>query len=390
MTVDLTLFFEPLASDVIGQVELGTVREKVSVFTEGAELPGISIGTVALFGVPEARCSQADNEVEPGLNAIRRELYGLKDHFNDTSIVDLGNIRPGETVEDTYYAVSSAISSIVKQGGIAIMLGGGQDLTYANYLAYEKLEQVVNMVCIDSRFDLGDVEDELRADRFLQRIILHRPNVLFNFSNLGYQTYHVDAKQTELMQKMYFDVYRLGEVQDDIPSVEPVVRNADLVSFDLSSIRQSDLPANYRSEPNGLYGEQACAISRYAGLSDKLTSIGFYDPGWLAKDDGRSALLVAEMIWYFLWGVSRRKGDYPFTDKDEYLKYTVTIKDGQYQIIFYKSQRSDRWWMEVPYPSKRGARYERHFTVPCSYADYRMACNEEIPDRWWQTYQKLG
>lgn len=390
MTVDLNLFFEPLEAELIGSVKAGTVGEKIRTFTEDSEIPEITIGTVALFGVPEGRRSKVNSNLEAGLNDIRRKLYALKDHFNETEIVDLGNIRPGETVEDTYYAVSSSVSSIVKRGGIAIILGGGQDLTYANYLAYEKLEQVVNMVCIDSRFDLGDVDDELSADRFLQKIILHQPNVLFNFSNLGYQTYHIEQKEIDLMHKMYFDAYRLGEVQHHIESVEPIVRSADMVSFDLSSIRQSDLPSNYRSEPNGLYGEEACAIARYAGLSDKLTSIGFYDHDPTSDENGRSAHLVAQMIWYFLWGVSNRKGDYPFTDKEEYLKYTVTIKKGEYEIIFYKSQRSDRWWMEVPYPSKRGAKYERHFMVPCSYTDYQMACKEEIPDRWWQTFQKLG
>ncbi|MBL4587322.1 MAG: formimidoylglutamase, partial [Flavobacteriales bacterium] len=334
--------------------------------------------------------SEVNADLEDGINAIRRKLYGLKDHFAATEIVDLGNIRPGETVEDTYYAVSSSVSSIIKEGGIAVILGGGQDLTYANYLAYEKLEQVVNLFCVDSRFDLGDAEDELAADRFLQKIILHQPNVLFNYSNLGYQSYHVDEKEIDLISKMYFDAYRLGEVQNSIESVEPIVRNADMVSFDLSSIRQSDNPANYRSEPNGFYGEEACAIARYAGLSDKLTSIGFYDSNTSSDKSGQASHLVAQIIWYFISGISNRKADYPFADKEEYLKYTVFIEDGQYEIIFYKSQRSDRWWMEVPYPSKRGAKYQRHFMVPCSYEDYQMALNEEIPDRWWQTYQKLG
>jgi hypothetical protein len=91
-----------------------------------------------------------------------------------------------------------------------------------------------------------------------------------------------------------------------------------------------------------------------------------------------------------VWGVSSRKKDYPFADKNEYTKYTVTLNEGQYDVVFYKSSRSDRWWMEVPYPSKRGAKYQRHFMVSCSYSDYLAACEDEVPDRWWQTFQKLG
>jgi hypothetical protein len=106
--------------------------------------------------------------------------------------------------------------------------------------------------------------------------------------------------------------------------------------------------------------------------------------------DGRAAALIGQMLWYFTWGIANRKGDYPFADREENIKYTVTIEDGQYDIVFFKSPRSDRWWMEVPYPSKRGQKYEKHFMVPCSYADYTRACANEMPDRWWQTYQKLG
>ena len=388
MVSDIALFFEPIPSYLTEENSQGTLGSRIKTFSDGIGFPEIETGSVVLFGVSEDRRSDCKASSE-GLNSVRKELYQLKDHFGNLTILDLGNISPGETVEDTYYAVSNSVATIIKHGGIAIVLGGGQDLTYANYLAYEKLEQVVNLVCVDSRFDLGDVEDELNANRYLQKIILHQPNVLFNFSNLAYQTHHALPAEVELMKKLYFDIYRLGEVQNKIEDVEPVVRNADSVSIDMSCIRSSDFPSNHRSEPNGLYGEEACAIARYAGLSDKLSSIGLYDAVAVVENQ-QSSKLIAQILWYFLSGVSNRKKDYPFADKNEYLKYTVSIENGQYDIIFYKSQRSDRWWMEVPYPSKRGEKYQRHFMVPCSYDDYQKACEDGVPDRWWQTFQKLG
>ncbi|TNF27071.1 MAG: arginase [Bacteroidetes bacterium] len=389
MESDIALFFEPLPADLLPTERKGLLAEKIQAYTEDAEFPNVEKGTVVIFGVLEHRNSSQKGTNGTGLHHIRYKLYRLKDHFGPSRIVDIGNIGQGETVNDTYYAVTNAISAILKQGGIALVLGGGQDLTFANYLAYEKLEQVVNLVSVDSRFDLGDAEEPLHADRFLQKIILHQPNILFNYSNLGYQTHHVTEQEIELLRKMYFDIYRLGHVQNGLEDVEPVVRNADMVSVDLTSIRSSDLPANALQEPNGFYGEQFCAISRYAGLSDKLTSFGIYHADEVGQDQ-RSAGLVAQAIWYFLLGVSKRKNDYPFADKAEYTKYTVTLGDGKYDVVFYKSPRSDRWWMEVPYPSQRGKKYERHFMVPCGYDDYLRACKDEIPDRWWQTYQKLG
>lgn len=384
MVSDIRLFFEPLSDFLVEEPVEGTLGARIEVHTKTV-FPEIRPNTVVLFDVPEFRSAGIENV---NISAeFRRELYQLKDHFGSLQIVDLGSISPGESVSDTYYAVSVSIAEIVKQGGVVLLVGGSQDLTYANYLAYEKLEQVVNLVTVDPRFDLGDVNDEVSADQFLQKIILHQPNILFNYSNLAYQTHHVNPAEVELMKKMYFDVYRLGELQKMMEEVEPIVRNADLLSFDLAAIRASDNPANFYSEPNGIYGEEACSIMRYAGLSDKLTSAGLYN---LVGHSLQTNKLVAQMIWYFLLGVSNRKQDYPFTNKEEYTKYTVTMENGSYDVVFYKSGRSDRWWMEVPYPSKRGQKYERHFMVPCNYADYQRACSDDIPDRWWQTFQKLG
>lgn len=389
MVTDIALFFEPVSADLSEFRNEGTVGEKIQSFQSSTDFPVIAKGAVAIFGVFENRRSNVPSVESDSLNVIRKAFYQLKNHFGNQEILDLGNISPGETVEDTYYAVSNSVASIIKQGGIVLILGGSQDLTYANYLAYEKLEQVVNLTCVDTRFDLGDVEDEISYDRYLQKIILHQPNILFNYSNLTYQTHHVLPKELDLIKKMYFDAYRLGEVQQNLEEVEPIVRNADIVSFDLSCIRSSDFPANERSEPNGLSGQEACAIARYAGLSDKLSSIGFYDASTIGSNPV-SAELTAQLLWYFVWGVSSRKMDYPFADKNEYTKYTVALNEGQYDVVFYKSSRSDRWWMEVPYPSKRGAKYQRHFMVPCSYSDYLAACEDEVPDRWWQAFQKLG
>lgn len=386
---DIGIFFQPHRVDFPAQFEEGTVGSMVSFHLEGSELPIWSKGALVVVGCPEVRRSRSKTTTA-GLERIRTSFYSLFSHFPAQRIIDIGDILPGDSVEDSYFALSATVAEIVKSNATVLILGGGQDLTFANYLAYQKLEQVVNVVTIDSRFDMGDVQDDMTSERFLQRIVLHQPNILFNFSNLAFQSYHVLPAQMELMHRMFFDTYRLGEVQTRLEETEPVIRTADMVSFDLSAIRFSDNPANHRKEPNGLYGEEACALCRYAGLSDKLSSFGIYEYDEEMDHDGRAAALIGQMLWYFTWGIANRKGDYPFADREENIKYTVTIEDGQYDIVFFKSPRSDRWWMEVPYPSKRGQKYERHFMVPCSYADYTRACANEMPDRWWQTYQKLG
>lgn len=344
---------------------------------------------IAIIGVDDDRASYNNKGCGLAANEIRKYLYRLVRISSDLKIVDLGNLKRGATLNDTYFALSSILEELIKNNIIPITIGGGQDLTYANFLAYKNLEQTVNLVSVDSKFNLGEPDEEINSNNFLTKIILHQPNFLFNYSNIGYQSYFVDKSEIELMNKLYFDVYRLGQVQNNIEEVEPIVRNADMLSFDVSAIRQSEAPGNSNASPNGFYGEQACQIARYAGLSDKLTSIGFYEVNSEMDANGQTAHLVAQMIWYVVDGVVNRKKDFPIGSRKTYTKYIVNIQNGENELVFYKSDKSERWWMDVPYPAHQKIKYERHLLVPCSYQDYQTACNNEMPDRWWQTFQKL-
>jgi arginase family enzyme len=322
------------------------------------------------------------------MNVVREKLYQLKLHHSPLKIVDFGNIKPGATIEDTYAAIASIVSELIPLRIIPILLGGSQDLTYGHYAAYKKLEQIINIVSVDAAFNLGKPEDELTSENYLGKIILEQPNYLFNFSNIGYQTYFVGKEGVELMKKLYFDTYRLGQVRLDIQEAEPIVRNADLLTFDISAIRQSDAPGNAMATPNGFYGEEACQIMMYAGISDKLSGIGIYEYDSRLDRDKQTAHLIAQMIWYFIEGICNRKSDLPHASPGNYITYRVAVQDLENEITFVKSIKSDRWWMKLPVDSKRN-RYVSHHLIPCSYKDYQQACNNEVPDRWWNAIQKM-
>lgn len=348
---------------------------------------------IALLGVAEDRRALNNRGCALAPDLVRKHLYQLFQGSFKLQIADLGNIRPGDQVADTYFAVRKVVSWLIKNKITPVIIGGSQDITYANYQAYEELGQIINLAAIDSRFDIGIRKDEKTTHRnYLSTILTHQPNYLFNYINIGYQTYFVDQDAIELMDKLYFDTYRLGVVRKDLEEVEPIVRNADMLSFDMSCVRQPDAPGNANASPNGFSGEEACQIIRYAGLSDKLSSLGIYEINPSLDHGNQTTHLAAQMIWYFLDGYFHRKNDMPDRkrkDSGEYIKYVVSIKDFKDAITFYKSKKSDRWWMEVPYPSGLHQKYERQFLVSCSYNDYLAACQDEMPEKWWQVYHKF-
>ena len=391
--MDISPFFEPLDPGLLPltgethmQPRLGNL---IAVHTEQGGLPDYSGAHIALIGVTDDRRAIDNEGCGKAPDAVRKYLYGLSTGLHPVKIVDLGNIRTGFAVTDTYFALSSAVAELVENNVFPVIIGGSQDHTFANYQAYQSLGQIINIVAVDPLFDLGRSEEELNARSYLSSIILHQPNYLFNYANIGFQSHFVDQDALRLMKNLFFDTYRLGIVRESLEEVEPIVRNADVISFDITAIRQSDAPGNGNATPNGFYGEEACQIARYAGMSDKLTSMGIYEINPDFDRNGQTAHLAAQMIWYFIDGFYSRMGDFPPDKKKEMVKYTVTMKDFKDEVIFYHSLKSDRWWMEVPIRSKHRERYERHHLVPCSYQDYQTACQNALPDRWWQTYQKL-
>ena len=386
--MSLVDFFKPIAAPIKREEEQERrFSDHFRLHTENnfPELEGVKI---AIFGVHEHRRARVEDAVSD-TNPIRKQLYELHELDTNISLADLGNIEQGHTVEDTDAAVKMVCEELIKQNIIPVIIGGAQDITYANYAAYESLEQTINLVTIDARLDFGGDPSDFTSRNYLNKIVLHQPNYLFNYSNIGHQRYLVDKSLLDLMEKMYFDVYRLGEIAADIRNTEPLVRNADIVSFDISAIRFSEAPGSENAGPNGIYAEQACQIARYAGMSDKLTSFGLYEYRADLDQRGTTAHLIAQMIWCFIEGVTLRKGDYPIGSQEDYLKYIVNLSTEEHNLVFYKSPRSDRWWMDVPYPAGRKNKYERHHLVPCSYDEYQQATNDDMPDRWWRTYQKL-
>lgn len=385
---DLFDFLSPIQLTQKSEDLLGNFILPDQIHTD-SNVPEIDQARIAIIGVEEDRMSNRNQGCSLGSIAVRDEVYALQSIDNPIRIIDLGNIRPGNSYEDTCFALKAVLEKLLKSDIIPIVIGGSQDLTLACYQAYEKLEQIINLVSIDHTIDIGD-EDDALGDNYLRHIVLHEPNYMFNFCNIGHQRPYTRAIDIELLEKMYFDQMRLGELFNMAHESEPYIRNADILSIDISALKHSDAPGNQLSRPNGLGSDQICQMSKYAGMSDKLSMLGIFEFNPELDQSSQTAKLISEMIWYFTEGVSNRKSDYPIGDKEDYIKYTVPLEGDNHEIVFYKSPKSDRWWMDVPYTAGRKNKYQRHHLVPCSYSDYQKATNNDMPDLWWKTYQKLA
>ncbi len=380
-------FLAPVSNSVIAHTKLlsdHSLGKQIKIHTADAGIPDVEKVNIAILGVQENRNDVDFSGEKLDFDTVRKSLYDLYPGNWQSNIVDLGDIIPGNEVSDTYYLVQEVLSSLLQKNIIPILIGGSQDLVYAQYRSFDILERMVNLVNVDSKFDLGNSSAAITNTSFVGKMIVEQPYNLFNYSNIGYQTYFNAQEEIDLIEKLYFDAYRLGEVISDVTIVEPIMRDADIVSIDLGVMNATSM-RGLVSSPNGLDGREICTISRYAGLSDKVKSFGIYEFKNF-KNEETASMLIAQIIWYFIEGVNYRSNEMDIKNLKSTLHYSVPIEDEV--LSFYKSSKTGRWWIEIPFISSGNNKLKRHTLLPCTYNDYERACNQEIPERWYKAKRK--
>ena len=358
--------------DLLNDEQLG---RKINIYRlekietgEKAVVPDLKKTQIALvgIGVDEA-------------NAVRAVLYSLSFSFLNLNIVDLGNVRKQETS-----FIIPLLAELIQGGILPIIIGHSEVFTLAQYQAYQSKKGSVNVAIIDEKIRFTP---KIQAESYFLHQILGDAH-LFNCSVVGYQSHFTTPSVLDYFERKNYELIRLGRVKNNFEDIEPVIRDADMVSFNVAALKQSEAPAQLDGSPSGFLTEEACQLARYAGMSDKLTSFGIYGYRKKLDRDHQTAQVIAQMIWYFIEGFVNRKQDFPISKAfNQLAQYVVDIKEIDYQVTFWRSNKSGRWWMEIPVKTRK--KHERHRLVPCSYNDYLQACNEDLPERLLNAYHRF-
>jgi arginase family enzyme len=381
--MNLNDYFEPVSLDKpepyvgIGESVFG---RNLHINTPSTPIDEISNYQLAILGIPEDRNSfNSGSSGAPDL--IRRKLYELFKVQDKLRIIDLGNLKQSPSPEDTYYGLRDVMTDLLNNQVTAIVLGGTQDITKGVFMAYELRATKVNVVTVDARIDME--EGPLHAASWNIPII-NSPR-LFRYTSLGHQQYLVNPAYVESLEKKGFDVVRLGTLRNNPVMAEPFMRDAHLVSFDIAAVKQSEAPGTRFPSPNGLLAEEACQLSRFAGLSDLVSCFGIFEINGKYDHNDQTSHLAAQAIWYFIEGFTQRKKETPAQNHTDFKVFMVNHQDMEHALTFYKSQVTGRWWMEIPEMKSGG-----QVLVACSQEEYQQACNHDIPEMWWKAFQRIN
>jgi formiminoglutamase len=371
----LSDFLEPVNKHVISD-DMGYKERQIGKLIEAYEehLPEVDDADIVIVGCNEQRGGGSSAE-STAANAIRKEFYNLYYWHSDIKLADIGNVRIGKNMSDTYAALKVVIHELMELDKLVVVLGGSHDLTLAQYQAFAEKKRAIDAAGIDAVIDIN-LESPLRSENFLMEMLTGEPNYTRHYNHIAFQSYFVHPRMLETMDKLRFDCFRVGNVKEHIEDMEPVLRNCHLVSFDVMAIANAYAPANSFS-PNGLNGEEACTLMQFAGMSRHMRSIGIYGYQPEKDKENLTAKQISQMLWYLMDGKSRGSKEAMIDERDSFNEYHTAF--AEVDTIFLQSKKTGRWWMQLP---------DKQF-IACSYKDYLLASSNEIPERWLRAQERL-
>lgn len=344
----------------------------INAFEE--DFPDISKADMVLVGCGEMRGEGGVNNTE-GPNAIRSEFYKLFHWHKNVTVADIGNVKVGASIQDSYAALKTVVSELIEQGKRVVILGGSHDVTLAQYAAYTHLEKIIEATCVDARIDLN-MDSVLPSDNFLMEMLTGVPNFIRHYNHLGFQSYFVHPHMLEVIDSLRFDCFRVGKIKENIEEMEPPIRNSHLFSFDIAAIQNAHAPAN-RLTPNGFTGEEACTLMQYAGMSQNISSIGIYGYNPDLDTYNLTAKQISHLLWYIMDGIHKGKQESSLEERDNFFEFTMAF--AEVETVFLQSKKTGRWWMQI----------NNDKFVACSKLDYLIACNNEMPERWLRAMERM-
>jgi arginase family enzyme len=336
-------------------------------------LPDIDDAQIVLIGCNEQR-GAGKGGASVAADSIRKEFYNLYYWHSDIKLADLGNVRTGKTIADTYAALKVVIHEVLEMDKLAVVLGGSNDLALSQYYVFTDKKTAIDAAGIDAVIDIN-LESPVPSENFLMEMLTGEPNYMRHYNHLAFQSYLVHPRMLETMDKLRFDCFRVGTIKEHIEEMEPVLRNCQMMAFDIAAIANAFAPSNQVS-PNGLNGEEACTLMQYAGMSSQMRSIGVY--GYQPEKDreNMTAKQISHMLWYLMDGRSRGMREALIDERDSFNEYHTAL--AEVNTVFLQSKKTGRWWMQLP---------DKQF-IACSHKDYLLASSNEIPERWLRAQER--
>ena len=151
----LTDFIDPIDKTAIAENEIFSPHQiGYGIRTYEKNIPDLEDVDIIIVGCAENRGADPAIAHDTTPDVIRQSFYALYHWHSDVTIADMGNIKQGRTLADSYAALTAVIKELLPLNKKIIILGGSHDLTLPQYQAYAALQQIIEVACIDACIDM--------------------------------------------------------------------------------------------------------------------------------------------------------------------------------------------------------------------------------------------
>lgn len=232
--------------------------------------------------------------------------------FTDTSLADKSSLISVKTEEQdllvrTHQNLTSAVKHFLKDGKKVIVLGGGNDISYADVRALSEVYGEISAINIDAHLDMR-ISDQMTSGTPYMRLIeegfLEPPH----FHEFGIRPENNAAYYLKTALEMGVYVHYLQDIFDEgvASSFKNILQNlADqplFLGLDMDSIQASDAPGVSASSPFGFSAREVSRFIQQARQNENLTLFEITEMNPSFDIDDRTAKLAAHLVFEFLFG----------------------------------------------------------------------------------------
>lgn len=327
-----------------------------------------------------ALISFSEGEIMPNyFDNIRKAWYELSANFSNGEVLDLGHIY-----EDRE-ALNNTLNFLNNKDVLSIILSFDALPTLsACPLAKAACNITKANISLVSAALPYSLEKSLENPPLINALWASRDDLKINV--FGFQSYYIDKLALAHLDKKDSELLRLGQLENNIQDIEPLIRGSHILSFDISAIKHSEAPLSTAPKAIGISAVNACQIMRYAALCNALQFInifGYFGKGDIALNFDITAGLIAQMIWFAIEANFKKVEDYPVIPA-QLQEYILICKDIDFPLSFFKNNRSDKWWFAMSEWEWMEKYIHNPFLIPCSEEDFKTACEGELPERLWR------
>lgn len=250
-------------------------------------------------------------------NAIREQFYRLTTMNIKQRIFDVGDVVIGDTLEATHESLTAVVKQILADGKRLIVLGGGNDISYADGVAMAETFGADGWIGVNIDAHLDVRIADVRNNGTQYRQLLDGGHLTPDyFYEVGYQTHHASPVYFEYIKDLGVHRISLEQVRSreeaDLELKEQIRQKFigqssslnTFFGFDMDVVRSADAPGVSAPSPLGLRAGEFIQLVKYAASLANTRIIEFSEVNPRYDIDNRTTKLVAIAVHRFCTGVA--------------------------------------------------------------------------------------